>query len=110
MSLAYRSAQVFALPSWQEGLCIAALEGMASGLPVVSMRCGGPETFVTDDETGYLVPLDDDEAMARRLAQLLGDAPLRQRLAVHARQFVETHCGMQSFVGELEARLNERHA
>ena len=110
LSRAYSSAQVFALPSWQEGLCIAALEGMASGLPVVSTRCGGPESFVKDGETGYLVPLDDHEAMARHLAQLLGDAALRQRLSGNARRFVETHCGMPAFVGEIDARLNAQNA
>jgi glycosyltransferase involved in cell wall biosynthesis len=110
LSRAYRSAQVFALPSWQEGLCIAALEGMACGLPVVSTRCGGPETFVSDDETGHLVRPDDDEAMARYLIQLLGDTPLRERLSGNARQFVETHCGLPAFVGEIGARLSAQVA
>ena len=106
LSRAYQSARVFALPSWQEGLCIAALEGMASGLPVVSTRCGGPEAFVKDGETGYHVALDDEEAMARHLAELLGDTPHRERLSTNARQFVETHCGSAAFVGEIGARLN----
>ncbi len=110
LSRAYKSAQVFALPSWQEGLCIAALEGMASGLPVVSTRCGGPETFVKDGETGYLVPLDDHEAMARHLTKVLSDASLRQRLSESARQFVVTHCGMPAFVGEIGAKLNAQNA
>ena len=50
-----RTLDLFVVPSHQEGLCIAALEAMACGCPVVSTRCGGPEEFVLDDETGFLV-------------------------------------------------------
>ena len=52
-----RTLDLFVVPSHQEGLCIAALEAMACGCPVVSTRCGGPEEFVLDDETGFLVGL-----------------------------------------------------
>ena len=110
LSRAYQSARVFALPSWQEGLCIAALEGMAAGLPVVSTRCGGPEAFVKDGETGYRVALDDDAAMARHLAELLGDTPQCERLSANARQFVEKHCSNAAFVDEIGARLNAADA
>ena len=43
---------VFAVPSHQEGLCIAALEAMACGVPVISTRCGGPEDFISDGHNG----------------------------------------------------------
>ena len=56
---------MFVIPSHQEGLCIAALEAMACGCPVVSTRCGGPEEFVVEGRTGYLVPASP-EAMADR--------------------------------------------
>ena len=69
----YRSARLFVLASDEEGLGLAILEAMASGLPVVSTRSGGPETSVVNGETGWLVELGDAEGMARALHRLLND-------------------------------------
>jgi glycosyltransferase involved in cell wall biosynthesis len=76
-----RTLDLFVVPSHQEGLCIAALEAMACGIPVVSTRCGGPEEFVIDGETGRLVGFDA-AAMADAIVAVLGD---RDRLGRGAR-------------------------
>jgi len=85
-----QTLDVFALPSHQEGLCIAALEAMACGCPVVSTRCGGPEEFVIAGETGAPVSFDVGE-MAGALTHIVADRALRQRLAAGARHQVEAH-------------------
>jgi glycosyltransferase involved in cell wall biosynthesis len=85
-----QTLDVFVLPSHQEGLCIAALEAMACGCPVVSTRCGGPEEFVIDGETGFLVGFDAAE-MADALTRVVANRALRERLAEGARRRVETH-------------------
>lgn len=82
-----RCLDVFVVPSHQEGLCIAALEAMASGCPVVSTRCGGPEEYVRDDQTGYCVGFDA-QAMAAALCRIVRDRDLRNRLAESARAAV----------------------
>lgn len=82
-----QSLDLFVVPSYQEGLCIAALEAMACGCPVVSTRCGGPEEFVITDETGQLVD-SDPTAMARALTALTADRRRRDRLGQGARQRV----------------------
>ena len=82
-----RTLDVFVLPSHQEGLCIAALEAMACGCPVVSTRCGGPEEIVLDDETGYLVGFDPAE-LADAVCRVLLTPKLRQRLGAAARDKV----------------------
>lgn len=82
-----RTLDAFVVPSYQEGLCIAALEAMACGLPVVSTRCGGPEEFVIGEETGYLVEFDAT-AMADAILRILTDDGRRDRLGAAARDLV----------------------
>lgn len=81
------SLDVFILPSYQEGLCIAALEAMSCGVPVVSTRCGGPESYVAHGENGLLVK-SDPEAMSKAILQLLSDDDLRLRYAENARKTI----------------------
>lgn len=85
-----QTLDVFVIPSHQEGLCIAALEAMASGVPVVSSRCGGPEQFVLDGQTGQLVA-SEPQAMARAIATIAAERQGRQRLALGAAQWVADH-------------------
>jgi glycosyltransferase involved in cell wall biosynthesis len=82
-----RTLDVFVVPSHQEGLCIAALEAMACGCPVVSTRCGGPEEFVLDDETGFLIHPDPAE-LADAILRILRSPNLQQRLGAAAREKV----------------------
>jgi asparagine synthase (glutamine-hydrolysing) len=83
-----QTLDVFVLPSHQEGLCIAALEAMACGVPVVSTRCGGPEEFVIDERTGTLVDADP-QAMARAIAAIVTNPAEREKMGQAARRLVE---------------------
>jgi glycosyltransferase involved in cell wall biosynthesis len=92
----YRRASLFVLASDEEGLGIVLLEAMASGLPVVSTRCGGPETCVVEGETGYLTPVGDAEALAARMQVLLEDDTLRQRLGWAGRRLAESRFSIEA--------------
>lgn len=81
----YQTASMFVLSSNEEGLGIVILEAMACGLPVISTRCGGPETSVIDGVTGYLTPLDDATVMADRMRQLLEEPAQAGRMGSTAR-------------------------
>jgi glycosyltransferase involved in cell wall biosynthesis len=84
----YGTAGVFVLPSLQEGLGIVLLEAMATGLPVIATRCGGPEEVIRDRETGVLVRNDDVDALTAELDALLGDALTRERIGSAGRVIV----------------------
>lgn len=82
---------ILALPSLSEGLPLALLEGMAAGRPVTATAVGRVPGIVRpgrEPENGLLVPPDDPQALGRALAALLGDAALRERLGLAARQYI----------------------
>lgn len=81
------ACDVFALPSRQEGLGVAALEAMVAGRALVASRVGGLADAVED--AGLLVPPDDAAALATALARLLSDAGLRARLGAAGQRRVE---------------------
>ena len=85
----YRNAALFVLPSNEEGLGIVLLEAMASGTPVVSTRCGGPETIIVDGETGFLTPVGDAQALAARMRQLLESPQLRRDMGASGRRTIK---------------------
>ncbi|MFC1680392.1 glycosyltransferase family 4 protein [Pseudomonadota bacterium] len=90
---------VFVIPSHQEGLCIAALEAMSCGIPVISTRCGGPEEYVVDEITGYLVDATP-ERLAEVIIKVITDSNLRSSMSENARHLVEKRYSV-TYVKEL---------
>ena len=82
-------ADVFVLPSHNEGLPVAILEAMAAELPVVATPVGAIAEVVVPDETGYLVPAGDSDALADALARLVKNTELRVRLGQNGRKRLE---------------------
>jgi L-malate glycosyltransferase len=76
---------LFLLPSETESFGMAALEAMASEVPVIATHTGGLPEVVVDGETGYLLPVGDIEAMAARGIEILGDDDLRRQMGKRAR-------------------------
>ena len=84
----YKSIDVFALPSIQEGQGIVLLEAQACGKPVVAFGVGGVNEAVRNGETGLLVELGNTDAFAESLLKLIGDEALRNKMGEAGRRFV----------------------
>ena len=95
---AYAAADVFALPSSSEAQGIVALEAMACGLPVVASAVGGLLGTIEDQKSGFLVPSGDVDALAARLAEVLGEPARRVDVGASARLAVERRFGWDQAV------------
>lgn len=74
------AADIFALPSYREGMPRSIIEAMMCGLPVVATDIRGAREEVVPGETGLLVPVRDAKALGAALAALAGDHSLRSRM------------------------------
>jgi glycosyltransferase involved in cell wall biosynthesis len=72
--------RTFVLPSVSEPFGIAALEAMASGVPLVASKVGGLKDIITDKKNGLLVPPRNSEALAKAILQILLSMALGAKL------------------------------
>jgi glycosyltransferase involved in cell wall biosynthesis len=80
------ASDVFVLPSHLEGMPMAMLEAMASGLPLIVTPVGGIPEVVTDGVEGQLVPPGDVPQLALALSAMINDPARRWELGEHARE------------------------
>ena len=74
-------AQFFIMPSSPEGFGIVYLEAMASGCVTIGIQGEGISDFIIDGENGYLVPLDDVDAIVLAVKNCLEDRQLLEKIA-----------------------------
>lgn len=67
----YRRADCWLLSSLTEGFGMPGLESAACRCPVVSTRCGGPEDYIHDGVSGYLVDVGSPRQMAERIIDVV---------------------------------------
>lgn len=99
-----RSADVFLFPSKQEGMPNVLLEAMSSGLPCVASAIGGVVDLIRHEETGYLLPLEDEEQFASAVGRLLQQPELAAQVGQSARGFVERNLSLE-VIAERYSRL-----
>ena len=101
-----RTADIFVLPSYQEGLPMAIIEAMANALPVVSTPVGSIPDMIRDGETGLLVPAGDPAALSGALFGLLQSPKARAKIGAAARQLYLRDLTVSSMCDRLETIFN----
>lgn len=98
-----QAADIFVLPSVQEGLSLSALEAMALGKPVVACRVGGTPEVVVDGETGLLVSPGRPAELSRALERLLANPDEARAMGAAGRQRVRQAFDLEQMVTKIEA-------
>ncbi|KAF0138189.1 MAG: Glycosyl transferase group 1 [Rhodospirillaceae bacterium] len=86
----YTAADIFCLPSLEEGLPVGVVQAMACGLPVVATTESGAADILRDGIDGRIVPSGNPPALAAALEELAADPLLRQTIGDRARRAVST--------------------
>jgi len=89
----YDWADIFILPSSQEGVPLALLEAMARGLAPIVTPVGGIPEFVADQSTAIIVPPLDVSALSAAIFELATDAEKRIRIGKAAQEYAATTLG-----------------
>ena len=89
------AADAYVMSSAWEGMPMVLLEAAAAGLPIVATRVGGNHEVVLDQESGFLVPPRDHEALGSAMLQL-GALPAGQRRSMGQRGYdhIRDHYGL----------------
>lgn len=102
-------ADLLLVPSETESFGLAALEALACEVPVIATAVGGLPEVVREGETGYLVPLGDIEAMAKRAREILTDERKQRTLGAQGRLWAVEQFNTERVIPQYEA-LYERLA
>ncbi|MEO5564481.1 MAG: glycosyltransferase family 4 protein [Chitinophagaceae bacterium] len=87
----YRKADVFILPSLEEGLALVQMEALSFGVPVLITTNTGGEDIITDGGQGFIVPPADANALKERLQEMAGDKELLKRMSEEALQAAHSY-------------------
>jgi glycosyltransferase involved in cell wall biosynthesis len=102
-----RASDVLIVASDQEPFGRTVVEAMATGLPVVATRCGGPEEIIVDRETGFLVPLHDPRAMADAAGAVVGNPALARTMGQAGRRRAQACFSLEAYVSAAQDVLRQ---
>jgi len=94
-------ANVFVLPSHNEGLPMAILEAMASGLPIISTKVGGIPEVVKDGCNGFLIKPGDVDALADKIAFLSAHPSQCKIMGKNSRHIAECEFDVKAYIANL---------
>lgn len=103
LSRAYASADMFVFPSNSETFGNVVIEAMASGLPAICARAGGPVDHIRDGVNGFLFDADDVDDMVAKVKLVLSDPKVMKEMGQHARAYAET----QTWESIFDSLLND---
>jgi glycosyltransferase involved in cell wall biosynthesis len=95
-------ADINVLTSLREGLPRVVVEASLCGLPTAAFEVEGIREILTDGQTGFIVPQEDEEALANALDILITQPEKRKRFASEAKMHARQHWSHHTMVAELD--------
>ncbi|MEQ1817866.1 MAG: glycosyltransferase [Terricaulis sp.] len=99
----YRTAEVVLFPSRFEPLGNVVIQSWAHGVPVIAAKAAGPGALIRDGEDGFLIEIDDAEALAAKTKTLLADKDLSAKFVENGAKRVETEFSEGAIVAKWRA-------
>ena len=106
----YLRSDVVAIPSLMEATSLAAMEGMACGLPVLSTNVGGMPNVVVNESVGWLVEPADSTALRDTLSWIIANRPMLGAMSAASRDFVRSSRSWQQISDRTIAVYATAHA
>jgi glycosyltransferase involved in cell wall biosynthesis len=94
-------------PSRVEGFGLTVIEAGAAGLPVVATATTGMSEIITNERTGLIVPIEDQDRLYAALLRLVDDASLRKQLGTALRSVVNEKFVIGSYVTGFESAYEQ---
>lgn len=82
----FKNADLFVLPSYKEGLPVAVLEALSSGLPIITTPVGGIPDVIKEYQNGLFVDPGDHKALAEKITFLLKNEDVRKKIGENNRK------------------------
>ncbi len=93
MTAVFAKTDAFVLSSNYEGMPNVLIEAMASGVPCISTNCPtGPSDLIDDGQNGILVPVNDEDTLAKAMKKLYEDEQLREKFSSAGREKIKKIC------------------
>jgi len=105
LAAAYQTADVFCLPTLEEGMALVLGEALSYGLPIVTTTNSGGYDMMTDQQEGFIVPIQHSDAIAEKLQRLADDADLRQAMRLSAQNRATSLAGWAATEALLTATI-----
>ena len=102
----HKAADIFVFPSLQEGLPVALMEAMASGLPIVASKIRGNEDLISNNQGGYLVNPTDSEQVAKAIEKMIQNPEKREKMEERNLEII-TKYGQETVLQKMDEFFDE---
>jgi glycosyltransferase involved in cell wall biosynthesis len=102
-----RSSDLMICFSTMEAFPLSILEAMAAGLPVITTDCGGPAESVINNETGFIVPVNDPQKLSDKIIELSSSAGKRKLLGDNGLKRFEDNFSIKKYINSFELLYKE---